>query len=52
VYAIDAETGEEIWRFKAEGQILAAAVYSNGKIFFGQKVEQRTSTALTPKMAV
>jgi len=37
VYAVDTETGKEIWRFEVGGQIPGAAIYSNGRVLFGQK---------------
>jgi len=37
VHALDQETGKEIWRFEVRGQIPAAPVFSDGKIFFGQQ---------------
>ena len=37
VYAIDAESGKEIWRFEVGGQIAGGPVYSNSRIFVGQK---------------
>lgn len=37
VHALDHETGKEIWRFEVRGQIPAAPVYSDGKVYFGQQ---------------
>ena len=37
IHALDHETGKEIWRFEVRGQIPAAPVFSDGKIYFGQQ---------------
>ena len=36
VNAIDAETGEERWRFEANGRVQATPIVAEGKVFFGQ----------------
>src|ERR1051326_2839602 len=35
LHAMDAETGKDVWTFKAGGPILHAAAASAGKVFFG-----------------
>lgn len=35
VYAVDAETGKEVWKFEAGASLCGAPVYDNGKIYFG-----------------
>lgn len=35
VYAVDAETGKELWKFEAGASLCGAPVYNNGKLFFG-----------------
>ena len=37
VYAINASTGEEVWRFEAGGGIPAAPVTDAGRVFFGEE---------------
>ena len=37
IHALDHETGKEIWRFENRGQIPAAPIYYDGKIYFGQQ---------------
>lgn len=37
IHAIDHETGKEVWRFECRGQIPAAPIYYDGKIYFGQQ---------------
>lgn len=37
VYAVDAETGEEKWKFELGGSISGAPTYNNGKIYVGQQ---------------
>jgi hypothetical protein len=32
-YAIDAESGEELWRFKADGRLLTAPAVGNGTLY-------------------
>ena len=36
VFALDAESGEEIWRFEASGRIAAAMTIAEGKVFVGE----------------
>src|SRR5437667_9042278 len=35
LHAIDAETGKDLWTFRAAGPILHAAAVVDGKVFFG-----------------
>ena len=44
LYALSAETGEEQWRFKAEGDVFSSPVIAGGVIYFG-------STSWTPRIA-
>ncbi len=37
VFALDARTGAEVWRFEVGGAISAAPAYADGKVFFGQQ---------------
>ncbi|VGO19585.1 outer membrane protein assembly factor BamB family protein [Pontiella sulfatireligans] len=37
VFALDAETGKEIWRFETSGQVSAAPGVQNGRVYFGQQ---------------
>ena len=37
VYAVDAETGEEIWKYEVGAAISGAPVFDNNKIFVGQQ---------------
>lgn len=37
IHALDHQTGKEIWRFECRGQIPAAPIYYDGKIYFGQQ---------------
>lgn len=37
VYAMDADTGEEKWKFEMGAAVSAAPVYDNGKIYAGQQ---------------
>ena len=37
IYALDRDSGNEVWRFEVGGQIAGGPVYSDGRIFFGQK---------------
>jgi len=37
VHALDQHTGKEIWRFEVRGQIPAAPIFYEGKIYFGQQ---------------
>ena len=37
VYAVDVETGNELWKFETRGQICGAPAVANGKVFFGQQ---------------
>ena len=34
-YALDAQTGAELWRFKADNRLLTAAAIGNGAIYVG-----------------
>lgn len=34
-YCLDAETGEEIWRFKTKGPIISSPAFFNGRLYFG-----------------
>jgi hypothetical protein len=35
IYALNAKTGEEVWRFKTNGPTWAGAVLENGVVYFG-----------------
>lgn len=37
IHALDQYTGKEIWRFEVRGQIPAAPIFYEGKIYFGQQ---------------
>jgi outer membrane protein assembly factor BamB len=37
VYAVDAKTGKEIWRFETSGQVSGAPSVHNGCVYFGQQ---------------
>jgi len=37
VFAVEVESGKEVWRFEERGQICGAPVIDNGKVFFGQR---------------
>ena len=37
VYAVDAETGKEKWKFELGGSISGAPVFDNGRIYIGQQ---------------
>jgi len=37
VYAVDAETGKEIWKFELGASISGAPTYDNGRIYVGQQ---------------
>lgn len=35
LYALDAKTGEELWRFRADGEIISSPVMHEDKLYFG-----------------
>ena len=37
VFAVDAETGQEIWRFETSGQVSGCPTVENGRVYFGQQ---------------
>lgn len=37
VYAVEAETGKEVWRFEASGQVSAQPIVVGGRVYFGQQ---------------
>ena len=37
IYSLDAETGEEIWKYEIGAAISGAPVYDNNKIYIGQQ---------------
>lgn len=37
VYAIDAKTGKEVWRFEASGQVSGSPLVAEGRVYFGQQ---------------
>ncbi|MEX0324041.1 MAG: PQQ-binding-like beta-propeller repeat protein [Puniceicoccaceae bacterium] len=37
VYAVDVESGEEVWKFETRGQVCGAPAVAKGKVFFGQQ---------------
>jgi outer membrane protein assembly factor BamB len=37
VFAVDVESGKEVWRFETRGQVSGAPAVDNGKVFFGQR---------------
>jgi outer membrane protein assembly factor BamB len=36
-YALDSQTGEENWRFEAEGMIESSPLIANGMVYFGSQ---------------
>ena len=37
VYALDIESGKELWKYEVRGQVCGAPVVDNGMVFFGQR---------------
>lgn len=37
VYAVDAQTGRELWRYETSGQVSGTPIHAGGKVFFGQQ---------------
>jgi outer membrane protein assembly factor BamB len=37
IYAIEVDTGKELWKFETLGQVCGAPAYADGKIFIGQR---------------
>ncbi|MBI4876956.1 MAG: PQQ-binding-like beta-propeller repeat protein [Acidobacteria bacterium] len=37
VYAVDSETGQEIWRFETSGQVSGTPIVAEGRVYFGQQ---------------
>lgn len=37
VYAVEAATGKEVWRFETSGQVSAQPIVADGRVFFGQQ---------------
>ncbi len=37
LYAVDIETGQEKWKFKAKGKVFSSPVIPNGMVFFGSQ---------------
>lgn len=37
VFAVEVESGKEVWRFEERGQVCGAPLVDNGKVFFGQR---------------
>ena len=37
VYAVDAATGKEIWRFETSGQVSGSPTVAEGRVYFGQQ---------------
>ncbi len=37
LFAVDVESGAEVWRFETRGQVCGAPAVDNGKVFFGQR---------------
>ena len=37
LYAVDIESGEELWKYEVRGQVCGAPAVDNGRVFFGQR---------------
>lgn len=49
VYAIDAGTGKEIWRFETSGQVSGSPTVAEGRVYFGQQGGNKDLYAVSEK---
>jgi len=49
VYAVDAATGKEIWRFETSGQVSGSPTVAEGRVYFGQQGGNKELYAVSEK---